>query len=363
VGTLYEKDLGFQPVGLVTSSVDLTGVGINDPEEAAILLDRIRESVETVPGVSRVSLADGHPVDLVGNFTSVSRLDRPDDPAFKTSVEFTRVGEGYFQTVGTPILRGRVILSTDDPASEPVMVVTQSLASRLWPGVEALGQRVSSRFGRSGPTEFTVVGVVGDVASSRPTEDWANVFVAFRQNPYSRVMVLARSGSDPTGLSRPLREALLSVEPDLPYPVWVHAQSLVDQAGNSQRVSARIAGSLGVLAILLAAIGIYGVVAFAVSRRIREIGLRMAMGAARGAVLREVLRDALVLAVPGLLAGAVLTAIAATGFRAQLYGLSPLDPTSFLGAGSLLLLVTLLAGFFPARRASGIDPMEALRED
>lgn len=363
VGLLNRMDLGFEPTGLVTSRLDLQGVGIDDPEQAAIFLERIKRAVETVPGVDRVTLADGHPVDLVGNFTSVARLDRADESDARIPVEFTRVDEGYFETVDTPVLQGRGILSSDGPTSEPVMVVTESLAKRLWPGEEALGQQVSSRFGRSGPTEFTVVGVAKDVASSRPTENWDNVFVSLRQNYYSRVMVLARATSDPAEIYRPVREALLSVDPDLPYPAVVHAQSLVDRAGNQQRISARVAAGLGALAILLAAIGIYGVVAFAVSSRVREIGLRMAMGASRPAVLLGVLKDALVLAAPGLVAGFILTGVAATGFRAQLYNLSPVDPVSFLGAGGFLLLVILLASYFPARRASGIDPMEALRRE
>lgn len=176
-------------------------------------------------------------------------------------------------------------------------------------------------------------------------------------------MVLARAEGDPRSLYRPVREAILGVEPGFPNPVVGQAQDMVDRAGNSQRVSAAAAGGLGALAILLAAIGIYAVVAFAVSRRTREIGLRMAMGADRSAVLWEVLRDGVVLAAPGLLVGGLLAGGSAAAFRAQLYGLSPLDPVSFLGAGAILLVVILLASFFPARRASAIDPMKALKQE
>lgn len=363
VGTLYQTDLGFEPAGLVTSRMDLSGVGIDTPEEAAPFLEKIREAVETVPGVGGVTFADGHPVDLVGNFSSVSRLDRPDDPSARIQVEFTRVGEGFFETVATPLLRGRGILSTDDLTSDPVIVLSESVANRLWPGEDPVGRRVSSGFSRNGPSEFTVVGVVGDVASSRPTEHWPNIFFSLHQAYDPRLMVLVRASSHPRALYRPIREAILGAEPAFPYPVVGQAQDLVDRAANRQRVSGATAGGLGLLAIILAAIGIYGVVAFAVSRRTREIGLRMAMGAGRGAVLLDVLKDGIALAAPGLLLGGLLAVASAMGFRAQLYGLSPLDPVAFFAAGAIILLVILLASFFPARKASGIDPMKALRQE
>jgi predicted permease len=363
VDALHDKDLGFEPAGLITSRMDLSGVGIESSQEAAIFLEDIKAAVETVPGVERVSFGDGHPVDLVANFTSVSRLDGPEDQAYRPRVEFTRVGEGYFETVGTPILRGRGILPTDDLTSEPVVVITETLANHLWQGEDPVGRRVSSGFSRTGPEVFTVVGIVADVASSRPTESWPNVFFSLAQAHDPRVMVMVRASSDPRSLYRPVREALLSVEPDLPYPVVLQAQSVVDRAGDGQRMSAAAAGGLGALAILLAAIGIYGVVAFAVSRRSREIGLRMALGAGRRTVLLEVLRDGLRLAVPGLLVGALLAGGSAAGFRTQLHGLSPMDPVSFVVAGSVIFLVILLASFFPARKASGIDPMNTLRQE
>jgi predicted permease len=363
VGALGEKELGFEPEGLLTTRLDLSGVGIETQEMAEVYLDRIRSSLGTVPGITAVAVADGLPVDLVGNFTSVSRLDRPDDSSGRVQVEFTRVGEGYFETIGTPILRGRGIEAADGAGSETVIILTQTLADRLFPGEEAIGQRVASGASRNGPAEFTVVGIVQDVASSRPTESWPNVFFSMKQDYYPRAMLVMRGPSDPAGLYRPVREALLGADPNLPHPVVVSSETLLDQAANGQKTSAGVAGGLGVLAILLAAIGVYGVVAFTVSRRTREIGLRMAMGASRGLVLLEVLRDGVRLAAPGLLVGAILSGGAATAFRAKLFGLSPLDPASFLGAGFVLFLIILLASIPPALRASGIDPMEALRSE
>jgi len=357
VGALGEQDLGFEPEGLLTTRLDLSGLGIQSEEMAEVYLEPVRDAVAAVPGVTSVALADGLPVDLVGNFTSMSRLDRPEDVDGSVQVEF------FFPTVGTSILRGRGIEATDDQDSEPVVVLTRSLSERLFPGEDAVGKRVRSATTREGPTEFTVVGIVQDVASSRPSESWPQVFFSMKQSFTPRMMLLVRGPSDPGDLYQPVREALLAADPDLPHPLIVSSEELLYRAADGQRVSARVAGALGVLALLLAAIGVYGVVAFAVSRRTREIGMRMALGASRRTVLVGTLWEGFRLASPGLLVGALLAGGCAAGFRAQLFGLSPVDPASFLGAGAALLAIILSASLVPARRASGIDPMEALRGD
>jgi ABC-type antimicrobial peptide transport system permease subunit len=176
-------------------------------------------------------------------------------------------------------------------------------------------------------------------------------------------MMTIRGTGDIETLTRLIQSAILGVDPGLSFPTVVPSESLVAQSTQAQRSSAGIAGALGLLALLLSAIGVYGVVAFAVTSRTREIGLRMAVGASRRKVLWDVIRDAVRLAVPGLAVGVVLSAGAAAGFRSELFGLSPLDPVSFGAAAGLLFLVILFASLVPARRASGIDPMEALRSE
>ena len=363
LGVMEERDLGFEPRGLLTVGMDVHQEGYETQDVAEPFLDGVKGALEEIPGVASVSVADGIPLDLVGNFTSVSRADLPEEGAGRVQVEFTRVGEDYFETIGTPVLRGRGIERTDDSSSEPVLVLTESLAARLWPGEEVLGRRVRSRVMRGGPEVFTVVGVVPEVASSRSTESWPNIFVAARQNYRSRIMITIRGTGDLETLNRPIQSAILGVDPGLSFPTVVPSESLVAQSTQAQRSSAGIAGALGVLALLLSAIGVYGVVAFAVTSRTREIGLRMAVGASRKKVLWDVLRDAVRLAVPGLAVGVVLSTCAAAGFRSELFGLSPLDPVSFGAAAGLLFLVILFASLVPARRASGIDPMEALRSE
>jgi predicted permease len=361
LGFMEGKDLGFQPENLYTVRINLTQEGMETRELAEPFLSRVREGMEAVPGVRSVSVADGIPVDLVGNFTGASRADQP-DPAFgRMQVEFTLVDEGFFETIGTPLLQGRGFEPTDDEGSERVVVVTQSLAAGLWPGEDALGRRIWSGMTGEGPQAFTVVGVVPDVASSRPTEDWPNIFAARRQIFHPRIMVLIRAEGDPSAVSQSIRAKLLEIEPNLAYPSVVTSESLLERATGNQRFSARAAGGLGLLALILAAIGVYGVVAFAVSSRTREIGLRMAMGATRGAVLKKVLRDGVRLALPGLALGGLASAGMAVAVRAEFFGLSPIDPVAFVGAGGLLFAVVVLASLAPARRAAALDPMRALR--
>jgi len=205
--------------------------------------------------------------------------------------------------------------------------------------------------------------VIPEVASSRASEDWPNVFVALRQTYQPRVMIVIRTAREIGSIARQVQAGILEADPSLSFPVLVGSETLVRRSTQGQRWFAWMAEALGVLALLLSAIGVYGVVAFAVSRRTREIGLRLAVGATRGEILRGVLRDAVRLAIPGLLLGGILSALLAAGLRSALFGLNPIDPLSFAAATGVLFLVVLLASLAPAWTASGIDPIVALRSE
>jgi ABC-type antimicrobial peptide transport system permease subunit len=208
---------------------------------------------------------------------------------------------------------------------------------------------------------FTVVGVVGHVASSRATEDWPHVFLALRQQYWPRITIVTRGAADATSLVKSIQSSILAIEPGLPIPAVVTSESLVARGIEGQRAGLKMTAGLGLLALLLSAIGVYGVVAYAVSNRTREIGLRMAMGATQEQILCTVLGDAVRLSVPALLVGALLAAGTAIAMRSELLGVGPLDPISFGTVAGLIFLVVLLASLVPARRASGIHPMDALR--
>jgi predicted permease len=363
LGLMERRDLGFEPRDLLVARLDLSLAGYESLDEGEAFMNRLRGSVGSLPGVASLSVADGLPLDLIGNYTSVSRADRADEPGGRLRVEFTRATEGFFQTIATPILRGRGIEPTDEASSEPVVVITTALAEQLWPGEDALGRQLRFALSTDEPQAFTVVGVVGHVASSRPTEDWPHVFVALRQHYRPRITLVVRGAADATALIRPVQSAILDADPGLPLTPVITSESLVARSTEGQRGMVRMAGGLGLLALILSAIGVYGVVAFAVAHRTREIGLRMALGATRERVLGSVVRDAVRLAVPSLAVGALLAVAMAASFGSMLLGLSPVDPLSLALAAGTLFLVVILASLVPARRASGVQPMEALRSE
>jgi putative ABC transport system permease protein len=365
--------IGFRPEAVAVTNfgtggtffgyLDLSEEGYPSMEEGGTaLVDQLIESIGSRPGVVSVALSTGFPLDRVRGYLSVNPSDQPGSDETGVGVDVTYATEGYFSTIGTPILQGRAFLRTDDGTSAPVAVITRSVAERLWPGEDPLGRRFSQA-GVENTTVWTVVGVTADVASSRATEELPSVFLPLRQSNNPHFIIMVRSETDPAALASPVREAIRSVDPGLPIPRVVPAQTLVDLAFQEQRTSGQVAGGLGLLVLLLSAIGVYGVAALTVANRTREIGLRIAMGATRGRVIGGVLGGALRMAGPGLLAGGLLAAGTAAALRSMLLGLSPVDPISFLSVGVLLVTVVIAASLTPALRASGIQPMEALRKD
>lgn len=367
-----ESTLGFQPEGMMVTDfqaggpfstrLDLSEEGYPTLEEGGgALLSRLEESLEALPGVTAVAVGDGIPLDRIGNFGRAARADRPDEAESRVVVEFTRVSEGYFTAIGVPILQGRSFLPTDDATSEPVAVITRTLAERLWPGESWLGRQFLWPAGSDTAVPRTIVGVVGPIASSRAAEDWPHVFLPLRQDYSSRLTIVLRTSADASVLAGPIRDAMRSVDPGLPVPRLLTGESVIVRATQDQRATGKLGGGLGLVVLVLSAIGVYGVVALAVTNRTREIGLRMAIGATRGVVIRLVLGDAVRLSAPAMIVGAALAAGTAVAMRSQLLGISPLDLVSYLVSGTLLLGVVLLAGLAPALRASGIQPLQALK--
>ncbi len=362
-----QRGFGFDPENLLITRVYLDQGAHGAFDEAMSVAERIRDSVGAVPGVTSVSVSDGIPLDLSGNFTRVGRVDHDLEAGGGEQVEFTQVSEGFFETIGTPILRGRGFEKGDDLSAERVVVITQDLANILWPEEQALGKRLKYGSSRAVDPFMTVIGIVERIASSTARRDVPNIFVPLRQEFIAyeryglRALIVMRGALETSALVSPIQEAVLAIDPTLSFPIIVTAESLVTRSLGPQRATANISAGLGLLALILAAIGVYGVVAFAVAHRTREIGVRMAIGATREQVLREVFKDGLRLAVPGLVVGGLLAVGTAVLMRSELLGLSPLDPVSFGVSAGVLLVVVVAASLIPARRASSVDPMNALR--
>jgi putative ABC transport system permease protein len=374
---LGRRDLGFDPDRLLVVSLDLSTQGYDDEAKGLGFADRVLENVRALPGVAAAAVADGLPLDLVGNFTIAARAEagsptrqprrgagRP-APDSGVQAEFTRVGAGFFQAVGTHLLRGRGIEASDTQASPRVVVIDHRLAERLWPGEDPLGRQIrldSRSFGEEkGTLPYTVVGVTPDVASSRPAEHWPQVFVALAQHyGRPRFHLLVRGRDDAAALTRPVHAAIRSIDPLFALSA-VTSRDLLARAVDAQRGTALTAGGIGGAGLFLSAFGLYGLVAFVVAQRMREFGLRMALGATRGKILRATLGDGVRLAVPGLAVGGLAAAGTTFAMQSMLLGVAPLSPVAFGLTGLLVLAVVLLACAVPAARAAGADPAAALR--
>jgi predicted permease len=357
---LGRRDLGFDPDRLLVVSLDLSTEGYDDAARGLGFTDRVLEIVRALPGVEAAAVSDGLPLDLVGNFTTAARADTQ-APDSSVQAEFTRVGAGFFQAVGTRVLRGRGIEPSDIQASPRVVVIGHGLAERLWPGEDALGRQVRIRLDDP-PKMYTVVGVTRDVASSRPTEDWPQLFVALAQHyGRPRFRLLVRGRADAAALTRSVQSAIRSIDPLFASWSAVTSRDLLERGLGPQRMSAQLAGGIGGAGLFLSAFGLYGLVAFVVGQRTREFGLRMALGATRAQILRATLGDGVRLAVPGLAAGALAAAGTTVAMRSMLLGVAPLSPMAFGVTGLLVLVVVLLACAVPAVRAAGADPAAALR--
>jgi hypothetical protein len=245
----------------------------------------------------------------------------------------------------------------------PVAVVNEAFAKRFWPGREPIGQQIRVESPRIDNGLLTVVGIVRDahvVSLNEPAEPF--VYVPNSQWYVPQVSMLVKT-VDGRAATPEIRALVRAMNPNLPLNQTLPLSSVTALGLIPQRIAAAVAGSLGILALLLAAIGIYGVTSYAVSSRTREIGIRMALGADRGRVVRLIVRQAFVLAALGVAAGLLLAAAGARVLESLLFGVRALDPLTFAGACTLFIVITGLACLFPARRAAAVDPMTALRNE
>jgi putative ABC transport system permease protein len=271
------------------------------------------------------------------------------------------VSPGYFGSLRIPLVRGRLFTEEDGPDDPGVVVVNRTMARRFWPGEDPLGRRI--RFGANRPW-MSVVGVVGDVRQVQlETEPREEVYVSYLQSPVNTMTLVARTAGDPASYARTLRQAVRAVDADQPVYNVLTMRQVLGRAVAPRRIPAVLLNLFAGQALVLAAVGIYGVMAYGVSRRRHEIGVRLALGARRADVLRLVVGQGLALALAGVAAGLVLGLGLTRALSGLLYGVSRTDPAVFAGLSALLVAVALLASWLPARRAAGIDPMRALREE
>jgi predicted permease len=356
---------GFAVKYLATVSTDTSTLGYT-PAEAQRFYDQAIEKISAIPGVESVALATRVPMQLNANRWEiwVPGRHQPGDPG--DTVEVTTVSPGYFRTLGVGIVEGRAFTEADRPDTPRVAIVNETLARMVWPGQSAIGKIFRTRGGAGPPIEIVGVSANHKVVtlSEAPTPF---LQMPRTQRPGAYAAIVARTAGDASALLRDMRQALLAINPDV---VFIENQTLemqVDATLFPMRASAWLVSGVGLVAMLLASIGLYGVIAYSVARRTKEIGIRVALGARRGAVIGMVMQQGLLVAAAGLVAGCaaagVAAFLAARMIAGVLYSVGVADPFSWFGAAALLLAVSALANLIPAWRASRVDPSEALRSE
>jgi predicted permease len=354
---VLDVNLGFQPERAVAVRVD-PSQQYKTQAQVNGYFDEVLRRARDIPGISAAGLTDALPLGRNRSW-GVSAKGHTNKEGQNPEAFVRIVSDGYLRALGIPLIAGRDISERDTPATEPVILINQTMARRLWPGENAIGQIVTS------DKERRVVGIVSDVRHLALEQGAGlEMYIPIRQiEDYASADLVVRTTVPPEQLATVVRVALKPIAPDLPVSDFRTIQQLVDKAVSPRRFIVMLLGGFALFALILASLGIYGVISYSVSQRTQEIGIRMALGASAGDLQSRIILQTLGLAAIGMLLGSTVSWMLARALSGLLYGVTPADPVTFLGMLIVLTAVAALAGYLPARRASRIDPMVALRAD
>jgi predicted permease len=372
-GRLLDVSPGFNPHHVLVAQTWLPAP--NDPSRApyveparrsTFVKDLLRRA-EALPGVERAAVTSAVPLDVNRSSASFAIESRPVETTERPVAEFTAVSPDYFRVMGTPLLRGRFFVEGDNEQAAPAVLVDENLVRRFWPGLDPVGQRIQpeprGRLLRNSGW-LTIVGVVGDIktgALDAPSSP--HVYLSIFQHSDYAMAVVVRARSDPALLGDAVRREIEAEDPSLPVFGVRTMEDVVAAAYAQRRFPAFLAGIFAVVALLLAGVGVYGVMAYSVRQRTREIGIRLALGAERRDVLKWIIGEGMTLALTGAAVGLVGTAALAGLLAGLLYDVRPTDPLTYVTAIVVVIGVAFLACYGPARRATRVDPITALRAE
>jgi predicted permease len=348
---------GFDPENVAVASLDAAYMGRGDAQGAAFFAE-LAQRLRARPDVSDVALASSVPF---GSRVSTREVRAADGAGGDSPIaaRASSVTPDFFRTLRIPVLRGRAFNDADREGAPYVVVVSAALARQAWPGEDAVGKRLAQ-----GPRELEVVGVVGDVrAASLAARPGPAMYTPVAQDYSPAMTVLVRSGAGAGAGLAAVRNEVRSLQPDLPLTGAAPFRDLIGGSLAGERTAALRIGSFGLIGLFLSAVGLYAAVAYLVSRRTREIGIRLALGAGASEIVRLFLGRGMRLAGVGLVAGIVGALVSARVAASRLYGLSTVDPVTLTAGALLLLAACALASYLPARRASRLDPLTALRTE
>jgi putative ABC transport system permease protein len=361
---LEHVDAGFNPQGLLTFALDLPDARYKDAASTRNFYEHLIDRLLALPGVESAALAVSLPPDqltVTDNFTAEGHTYLPGESAPVGAMVVS--SDSYFTTLGIPLLSGRVFDQREQAESEPVVIVSRTLAERYYPNGSAVGRR----FRTGGPERpdnkwMRIIGVVGDVkydglaVSSEPA-----YYVPFRQHSWSSQFVVVRMAGDPAAAAASVRQAVWSIDRDLPLARLRTMDELIARASGQSRFQTFVLAGFGLLGLVLALVGVYGVMAYTVSQRLHELGIRAALGAGRSDLLSLVLKDAGVMAATGVAIGLTGAFFATRLTETLLFGVSPKDPATFALVAGLLIVAAFVASWLPARRAARVEPITAMR--
>jgi putative ABC transport system permease protein len=361
---LSEVSPGFDLAHLTTMAIDLPQPTYADGARQTAFYAQLADRARGFAGVTGVGAISLIPLVPQGAATRFSIVGRPAQrPGEWTSADIRIVDPGYFAAMRIPTIAGRTFTAADRPDAPPVIVVNQKMARQYWTNGAAVGSRMKVSWTHPDATP-EIIGVVGDVRTSALDADVRPmIYYVEAQDPTASMTLAIRHSGDPGPLVAAVRAAVRDLDHDVPLTDIASMTTRLARSMSDRRYPMLLLSGFAVLAVLLAAVGLYGLLSYVVSRRTREIGVRMALGADRGAVLGLVMRDGVRLTLIGAVIGAVASGVAARALGHLLYGVGPTDPLTFAVVGLLLVAVALVASYLPAARATRVDPVEALRTE
>jgi putative ABC transport system permease protein len=357
---MLEVNPGFRPDHMVTMWMNFTNTNYAPKGRSTQFLEQLLPRVAALPGVEGVAISNDLPLEGDDTTTGLSDVEgrAPYARGQQPLVGVHAINPGYFQAMGIPLLRGREFVASDNANSSPVLVINQKLAETLWPGQDPLGKHCNIMSDK----QSEVVGVVGNVMHNGLGESVSiESYHPFPQNPWSYIGLAVRTHGDPGAVYGAVRSLVAQIDPELPVHNMRPMEQVMAETMASRRLTLWLVGAFAALALVLASVGIYGVMSYAVTERLHEIGVRVALGAQRRDVLRLVVGHGMRLAAIGLLLGSVIAFFAARAMNTLLFGIRPSDPLTYIGIAMVLALAALAACYIPARRATAVDPMVALR--
>jgi predicted permease len=352
---VLDVDMGFHPERAAALRVDPDSRYRTQAQQNSYF-DEVLRRARGVRGVDAAGLSDALPLGRNRSWGAPAKGHTYAKGQFPDA--FVRVvSDGYIHAMGIPLRSGRDLSERDTPTSEPVILVNETMARRLWPGEDAVGKIMSACGDRR------VVGIVGDVRHLSFEQATAyEMYLPIRQcQDFASVDLVVRTTRPPAELAAGVRAALKPIEPNLPGNDFRPLQQIVDKAVSPRRFVVLLLGSFAFFALILASLGIYAVISYSVSQRTQELGIRMALGASAGDLQRRIIGQTLGLAAAGMLFGSAASWALSRTFSGLLFGVTASDPATFLVMLAVLTAVSAVAGYLPARRASHIDPMLALR--